>query len=621
MYTAFLIIFTTMLPLVSGQQLAVGGYGGCLLASTFQINATQVECWGVFLLQFNQQLNPNPPFTSALSSLQHIAMTQNAACGLTPSGAPICWGDAIDGIMNTPPVPLKQISLGNWNCGIGLVSSHIHCWGNNVNPLLIPSGNFTSISTNGYQTCAVPSISLPNSNSNPQPPICFGSSPTTISPPPTLATIQIATGTTHVCLLLIDNTATCYGSNTYGEAHPPAGNLFIQLVAGNQFTCGIRTDSTVLCFGINDVGQSAAPSGLFTQIAASISMICGLKQDRTAVCWGSNTYGEKLPPALSSIRVRVGFSHICMMRYDRTSICYGDNGLGQTLINPSIPLIAFAAGNQFTCTLVGENNNGVASCIGDNSANQITSTPKTEFFISIHTSSNALTICGVRSNNQTVVCWGSCTANRCNPPLTFKTNSLLSVGVAGTCGISVVDFSAVCWGTGTMTVPPASTYFQQITCGNLHCCGLTNITNAIVCWGSNSLGQCNVPTAMGPFTFVSAGFNFNCAVRSVDGSIVCWGFPSNPANQPSVVGNNYASVHCGTNVCCSVSNANQTVSCWGDTTYQLLTVPSAEVSTSTLAGLGAYKTGIAITPCALGRYSNSPGLITSSCSGKNAVYR
>lgn len=427
------MILLFLLPFIArAQQIAVNGNGGCVLAPTQSFNASQVECWGVFLLQFNAIINPNPSSLTNTNFVS-IATTQNAACGIFASGYLSCWGDSSLGIMNYPPLQFKQITLGNWNCGILLLNNSLACWGNNVNPNLLPTSvnNVTSLSTNGYQTCLV----YMNSSAT-----CFGLSPTII-PPMLNSVLQVAAGNTHTCLLYVDNSVGCFGTNTYGESTPPAGNFFISITAGNEFTCGIRIDYTVLCFGINTAGQSAAPSGLFFQISASNAMVCGLlTKDYSVLCWGSNVYGEQNPPSVSITNInnlRLGFSHACVIRYDGALLCYGNNNLGELNIpynTYSIDTLFVACGNQFTCTVT---KNNIIYCFGDNSANQISNVPTinsgTNNWTGIYSSSNSLTICASTSNN--VTCWGLCTLNRCSPPNGLQTSLPIAVGVGGSCAI------------------------------------------------------------------------------------------------------------------------------------------------------------------------------------------
>jgi alpha-tubulin suppressor-like RCC1 family protein len=604
------VILSIILSSVYGQQLASSGYGGCVLAATLSFkNTSSIRCWGTFLFPGNSQVNPNPPSTVDVNgqSIVHVAMTQNVACVLSEVGQIQCWGDATNGIYNVPSTLLKQITLGNWYCGIRLDNQQITCWGSNANPALIPAGNYTFLSANGYQTCAL---------SVQQTIVCFGTGPVIIPVQYNQQIIQMAAGVTHVCVIYSDQSIRCFGTNNLGESNPPSSNLWLQLGAGDRVTCGIRLDQTILCFGNNNVGQSSPPSGTFLQLSMSLSSGCAIRNNpyQTIVCWGSNVYGEQNPPAIEVISIHIGFAHACLLPYDQTLLCYGDNSLGQLNVPYSDPTASVAVGNQFTCSV--QLSTQKAYCYGDNSANQITNLPAAERFSGVYSSSDALTVCGVRSSDQTIVCWGSCTSNRCNPPAWLQTNASIATGVSASCAISMIDSSAVCWGSGLMAVAPTQTYFLQVSCGNQHCCGLTTSVNGtIVCWGSNSLGQLNVPINLGPFVYVSAGYNFNCAIRFIDRSIVCWGNPSNLANQPSVIGNAFLSVWAGASVACSIQLGNQTSSCWGDNTYNLLNLPRVSASNLALAPLRYFKIGITKTECFNGRYSNQRGSISYGCSG------
>ena len=71
----------------------------------------------------------------------------------------------------------------------------------------------------------------------------------------------------HTCGVRTDGTVACWGSNSYGQATPPAGT-FSQVSAGGYHTCGVKTDATLACWGYNDFGQATPPAGTFTDVSA-----------------------------------------------------------------------------------------------------------------------------------------------------------------------------------------------------------------------------------------------------------------------------------------------------------------------------------------------------------------
>jgi alpha-tubulin suppressor-like RCC1 family protein len=78
--------------------------------------------------------------------------------------------------------------------------------------------------------------------------------------------IDISAGTGHVCALLADQTAWCWGTN--GQSQLGDGTLtrsfvpvradidsVVALAAGGAHTCAIKSDQSVWCWGYNGYGQ------------------------------------------------------------------------------------------------------------------------------------------------------------------------------------------------------------------------------------------------------------------------------------------------------------------------------------------------------------------------------
>ena len=67
--------------------------------------------------------------------------------------------------------------------------------------------------------------------------------------------------------------------------NPPAS--FKAVSAGGDHSCAIRTDDTVTCWGQNSLGQADAPTGSFKAVSAGRDHSCGIRTDDTITCWGS----------------------------------------------------------------------------------------------------------------------------------------------------------------------------------------------------------------------------------------------------------------------------------------------------------------------------------------------
>lgn len=259
------------------------------------------------------------------------------------------------------------------------------------------------------------------------------STPTIVAGAPALA--SLVGGSNHMCGLLGNGEAWCWGSNGKGELGstvtnqlcgalpcqmspvPAAPGLkFRILAAGVEFTCGLATDGRVYCWGLNDTGQlgnattgtgcgglrcSATPvvaagGKKFSTIAAGRSHVCGLTSEGTAWCWGYEALpipgGHPNPSFLPNPRcvtgappfdrISAGGYHTCAITPSDAAWCWGIDalGAGPTTLGSAdpVPVIGghrfrdIAVGRFSTCGLDGS---GVAFCWGPNGSGEIGNLP------------------------------------------------------------------------------------------------------------------------------------------------------------------------------------------------------------------------------------------------------
>ncbi len=102
--------------------------------------------------------------------------------------------------------------------------------------------------------------------------------------------ISISLSNTHACSiqsvmgLEFGGTAYCWGNNYYGQLVIPEKAVFVQIVTGLSFTCGILIDQTVRCWG-KHIRLENVP-GYFSQISAASYFACGVMTDGKLFCWG-----------------------------------------------------------------------------------------------------------------------------------------------------------------------------------------------------------------------------------------------------------------------------------------------------------------------------------------------
>ena len=184
------------------------------------------------------------------------------ACGLTATGAAICWGETdllgtgsasvvrslptpVLGVGGGAPLAFTSISASQTHtCGL-TSSGAAYCWGiNQVGAL----GNSTTISS--YTPVAVLGVD--------------GGVPLTFA--------SISSGSYMTCGLTASGTAYCWGQNSYGQL-------------GDNTTTDRYTPVPVLGVG------GGAPL-TFAQISAGAGHSCGVVTGGRVYCWGQNTNGE-----------------------------------------------------------------------------------------------------------------------------------------------------------------------------------------------------------------------------------------------------------------------------------------------------------------------------------------
>ena len=294
-------------------------------------------------------------------------------CGLTTSGAAVCWGRATPAPSEETPVacdPAREKcdcdpTLGTCNgvpvqvpgalrftqvvsgyahsCGVR-VGGGAYCWGSEL---------FTGLLGTGSQGL----------DADPLP--VYGAE----------ALTSLASGSHHACGLTASGAAYCWGLNLMGQigsgaaadvcqrdplfdwrcAQGPVlvdgGHSFASLVAGWSHSCGLTMTGRAYCWGdyieTGSFGPSPSPVSndlVFTSLSdgASASHTCGVTPAHDAYCWGNNDQGQLGDGSTVSTRspVRVsgelafsslttGLDHTCGVTREGEVYCWGANDRGQ----------------------------------------------------------------------------------------------------------------------------------------------------------------------------------------------------------------------------------------------------------------------------------------------------
>jgi alpha-tubulin suppressor-like RCC1 family protein len=329
---------------------------------------------------------------------------------------------------------------------------------------------------------------------------------------------QVAIGNNHVCVLLVDGSVRCWGSNSTGQvgngttAPSPLPAIVIGLqgatsiTAGADYTLALMPDGTLRQWGqvytgpglisiVTSQSQITSINGA-TDVSASDSFHnCIALSDRTAQCWGYNFGG-----ALGNGDTASVFSGVPVTVKNLTGVT------------------AITAGATFACAI----ESGSAQCWGTNSIGQLgngstdnSAIPVPVFGLAggvaaISASKYGDHVCAIQPSSA-VQCWG------------FNFDGQL--------------------GNGTTTPTPSSPQATPVTVtgisgaralalGTDHTCAL--LTGGLVrCWGANESGQLGngvttdaplpqVVSIEGDAVSIAAGPDSTCAVVS-NGSVVCWG--------------------------------------------------------------------------------------------------
>jgi alpha-tubulin suppressor-like RCC1 family protein len=240
------------------------------------------------------------------SAFTALAAGDGHTCGLTRSGAALCWGANTSGQLGdgttedravpvavATPLRFRSLSAGAYHtCGI-TTQSDAYCWGDNRWGQL----GAGEVAYNALSAAAT----LPRR-------VIGG-----------LGFESVVSGWEHTCALAMNSRAYCWGRNEYhrqlgddsdvthrGTPKPISGGLsFVALSAGQLATCGRTAAGDTFCWGGNyygGLGNGQASLGVghpvrtlggpYSGLAIGQSHTCGLGIDRRRWCWGDQSAGQ-----------------------------------------------------------------------------------------------------------------------------------------------------------------------------------------------------------------------------------------------------------------------------------------------------------------------------------------
>ena len=226
-----------------------------------------------------------------------------------------------------------------------------------------------------------------------------------------------ADGGYHMCAVLFDGSAWCWGdnsdyqlgdnsvSNSNIPIEVPGGYTWKTIEVGPSHTCGIRNDDMAMCWGNQSAGKlgngvnTSAPEHMpqlisghtWKDLSLGLEHTCGIDTSNKAWCWGNDSYGElgngsgvtgdqSTPTSVSggddweSISTRGGYYTCGIKLADKSAWCWGINsgliqGTGSNTSSTDVPTAVsssdawthISAGSAHTC---GVTDDGKGWCWG-----------------------------------------------------------------------------------------------------------------------------------------------------------------------------------------------------------------------------------------------------------------
>ena len=350
----------------------------------------------------------------------------------------------------------------------------------------------------------------------------------------------LATGNSHTCAILENGSAMCWGLDNYGQLGDggdatnlikptsfvsiDGGQTVAQIYARQLRTCIVLDDNSASCWGFNEDGQAGDdstntykspsvkvefPQGKGVKsIGMGLKHTCAILEDDTLTCWGLDSHGalgngdsdtsDKYTPQTITtpsdrkvVKVEPGATHTCILLDDGGVMCWGRDNAGQlgngdtsdTIHTPSSNVelpegraaTDLSVGDHHSCALL---DNGSVTCWGLNNFGQLGDNTTTNRLIPVYahlpTGSQAVSVsvgphssCAILENSS-VYCWGHNNYGR------------LGIGVTG--GIYQLPMFV----EGATNVVDLSLDYD-------HTCALSE-NGSISCWGRSKYG----PLGIGP---------------------------------------------------------------------------------------------------------------------------
>jgi len=333
------------------KSVSVGATYACAL-----VDDGSLRCWGDNscgqLGNGSFASSPVPVKVKGITNALVVSAGDCHTCAVLSSGAIQCWGSNARGELGDSQwtrsaVPMPVVGITNavavttrgnaFTCAL-LADGTASCWGkedygelgsgvtmDQAEPMQVANiADGIAIQSGSSHTCVVSKSGAVQ---------CWGrdmdgqigdgrlgnniNATTPVSVLGVKSAVAIACGSAHACVILDDQTVTCWGSNagppystiawTISATPLPVVSLagVLAVAGGYESSCALLDDGTLRCWGNNANGElgdgttrdrssPVAVAGLSHAIAVSAGMVqtCALLDSGGIRCWGGNSYGQ-----------------------------------------------------------------------------------------------------------------------------------------------------------------------------------------------------------------------------------------------------------------------------------------------------------------------------------------
>ncbi len=450
----------------------------------------------------------------------------------------------------SPRAPIGQIAMDSrTTCAVD-ASSHVRCWGENVESQARPPSDLGAVSA-------------------------------------------VAVGNATACAITAAASVRCWGHNTLGQANvPPDLGPVRQVVPLQQGTCALKFDGAVRCWGYTPTSGNGllVPSDLgpVRELAGAGMDLCAVVAAGTVRCWGQVDGGmTSVPPALGPVLHISATGERCARSSSTAPRTAGCAHVGPGRSRQSARALGVL---QRGCAVL---MSGSVRCWG----NFMDSVPA-DLGPVVGLVLEDMTVCAVRADGS-ARCWGDGRRGQTSVPADLGPVAVpvVSTEESGSgCGINP-DGSVACWGangSGQTNVPSDLGPVRSLHSGYAYSCAVT-VASVARCWGRDLFGNAKVPSEIGLVRSVAPQLNQTCVVDA-GGAARCWGRGYTGAQL--AYPNSVRQITGLPDAFCAVTGAGG-VACWGSNSDGQTSIPGdlapqREIASSSgeAAGCGVAVTGI-----------------------------